>query len=148
MTILYNMSRLMTKPIKWLEHPAKIQISLGICPVWSKSSPSAWRNLWSLAIHWAHSEDQSDWPDTQADLSLRWAQSHFAGFVMRRLNYVSVTILCMTLDFKSWWSIYVRDWQIVPKFTTKNNKNLGAQRSWCNYPMMWTMCFYRTTKLM
>ena len=24
---------------------------------------------------------------TQADLSLRWAHSHFAGFVMLRLNY-------------------------------------------------------------
>ena len=37
--------------------PAKTQISLGIRPVWSKSSLSAWRKLWSLATHWAHSED-------------------------------------------------------------------------------------------
>ena len=37
--------------------PAKTQISLGIRPVWSKSSLSAWRNLGSLATHWAHSED-------------------------------------------------------------------------------------------
>ena len=37
--------------------PAKTQISLGICPVWSESSLSAWRNLGSLATHWAHSED-------------------------------------------------------------------------------------------
>ena len=29
----------------------------------------------------------SDWADDQADLSLRWAYSHFVGFVMRRLNY-------------------------------------------------------------
>ena len=28
----------------------------------------------------------SDWVDAQADLSLRWAHSHFVGFVMRRLN--------------------------------------------------------------
>ena len=27
----------------------------------------------------------SDWADTQADLSFRWAHSHFVGFVMRRL---------------------------------------------------------------
>ena len=27
----------------------------------------------------------SDWADAQADLSLRWAHSHFVGFVMRRL---------------------------------------------------------------
>ena len=36
---------------------AKTQISLGIRPVWSESLLSAWRNLWSLATHWAHSED-------------------------------------------------------------------------------------------
>ena len=40
--------------------PAKIQISLGIRPVWS------------------------DWADAQADLSLRWAHTHFVGFVMSR----------------------------------------------------------------
>ena len=33
------------------------QISLGICPVWSKSSLSAWRKLGSWATHWVHSED-------------------------------------------------------------------------------------------
>ena len=37
--------------------PAKTQISLGICPVWSESSQSTWRKLGSLATHWAHSED-------------------------------------------------------------------------------------------
>ena len=34
---------------------AKTQISLGIRPVWSESSLSAWRKLGSLATHWAHS---------------------------------------------------------------------------------------------
>ena len=37
--------------------PAKTQISLDIRPVWSESSLSAWRNIGSLATHWAHSED-------------------------------------------------------------------------------------------
>ena len=36
--------------------PAKTQISLGIRPVWSESSLSAWRNLESLATHWSHSK--------------------------------------------------------------------------------------------
>ena len=36
--------------------PAKTQISLGIRPVWSESSLSAWRHLGSLPTHWAHSE--------------------------------------------------------------------------------------------
>ena len=37
--------------------PAKTQISLGIRPVRSESSLSAWRKLGSLATHWVHSED-------------------------------------------------------------------------------------------
>ena len=37
---------------------------------------SAQRRLWS------------DRADAQADLSLRWAHSHFVGFVMRRLKYL------------------------------------------------------------
>ena len=53
----------MTKPAKWHVRPAKTQISLGIRPVWSESSLSAWRKLGSLATHWAHSEDsdQTGW---------------------------------------------------------------------------------------
>ena len=41
---------------------------------WVLSYPlSAQRRLWS------------DWADAQADLSLHWAHSHFAGFVLRQL---------------------------------------------------------------
>ena len=36
--------------------PAKTQISLGIRPVWSESSLSAWRNLGSLATSWAQAK--------------------------------------------------------------------------------------------
>ena len=36
--------------------PTKTQISLGIRPVWSESSLSAWRNLGSLATHWAQAK--------------------------------------------------------------------------------------------
>ena len=45
------------KTYKVSVRPAKTQISLGIRPVWSESSLSAWRNLGSLATHWAHSEN-------------------------------------------------------------------------------------------
>ena len=72
-------------------HPAKVQISRGICPVWSESSLSAWRKLGSSATHWAHSEDWSDWADAQADQSLRWAHSHFVGFVM---SWLKCNLLC------------------------------------------------------
>ena len=44
---------------------------------WVPSYPlSAQRRLWS------------DWADAQADLSLRWAHTHFIGFVMSWLKYV------------------------------------------------------------
>ena len=81
------MSRDMTKSTKWHVRPVKTRISLGIRPVWPESSVSAWRKLGSLATHWAHSEDWSDWADIQADMSLRWAHSHFLGFVMSRLIF-------------------------------------------------------------
>ena len=42
---------------KMTVRPAKTQISLGIHPVWSESSLSAWRKHGSLAAHWAHSEN-------------------------------------------------------------------------------------------
>ena len=45
------------KTSKVTVRPAKTRISLGIRPVWSEYSLSAWRNLGSLATHWAHSED-------------------------------------------------------------------------------------------
>ena len=45
------------KTNKMSVRPAKTQISLGIRPVWSESSLSAWRNLGSLATQWVHSED-------------------------------------------------------------------------------------------
>ena len=41
MEVRCQMSRLMTKPTKWSVRPAKTQISLGIHPVWSVSSPCA-----------------------------------------------------------------------------------------------------------
>ena len=41
-------SRVMTKPTKWHVRPAMTQISLGIHPVWSESSLSAWRKLGSI----------------------------------------------------------------------------------------------------
>ena len=74
-------------------YPAKTQISLGIRPVWSESLLSAWRKLGSFAIHWAYSDDRSDWADAQAGLSLRWAHTHFVGFVMSRLTYTVSTFV-------------------------------------------------------
>ena len=74
------MSHCTTKPTKWLVRQAKTRISLGIPPVWWESSPSAWRNLGFLAIHWAHSEAWSDWADAQTDLGFHWSHRSFCWF--------------------------------------------------------------------
>ena len=84
---LYKFEPPRDKTNKVSVRPPKTQINLGIRPVWSESSLSAWRKLGPLATHWAHSEDWSEWADAQADLSLRWAHSHIVGFVTRRLIY-------------------------------------------------------------
>ena len=54
---------------------------------WVLSYPlSAQRRLWS------------DWADVQADLNLRWAHTHFVGFVTKRLKYV-LTHSCLASHF-------------------------------------------------
>ena len=74
------LSRLMTKPTKWMCAQRRLRSAWASGPVWSESAMSAWRKLGSLATHWAHSEDWSDWADAQADLSLRWAHMPFCWF--------------------------------------------------------------------
>ena len=55
---------------------------------WVLSNPmSAQRRLWS------------DWADAQADLSLRWAHTHFVGFVMSWLNYEVALIISYLVLF-------------------------------------------------
>ena len=77
----------MTKPTKWHMRPAKTQISLGIRPVWSESSLSAWRKPGPLATLWSHSRLWSDWADSQADLSLGWAHMPFCWFCHEAAHY-------------------------------------------------------------
>ena len=45
-----------------------------------QSSLSPWRNLASLATHWVHREDWSNWADAQADLSLCWTHRSYCWF--------------------------------------------------------------------
>ena len=87
--MLKHMSHLITKPTKRHVRPVKTQVSLGISPVWSVSSLSAWRKLWFLGTYWANIEDCSDLADDQGNLSLRRANIHFVGFVMRWLMGLS-----------------------------------------------------------
>ena len=56
-----------------------------------QSSQSGWRKLGSLATHWAHGKDSGQTGrNAQADLSLRWAHTHFVGFVM---PWLKLTVL-------------------------------------------------------
>ena len=60
----------MTKPTKWVCAQRRV-FAVRMKKAWVLSYPlSAQRRLWS------------DWADAQADLSLRWAHTHFVGFVM------------------------------------------------------------------
>ena len=61
----YKCFRHLTKPTKWHVCPKKTQIS------------------------WA-SEDWSDWADSQADLSLRWAHKSFCWFCHGAAHFMSV----------------------------------------------------------
>ena len=76
------LSHLMTKRTKWSLRPAKTQI----CPVWSASSLSTWRNIGSSATHGAHCED-SDQSGRMPRLIWVFAgcKVHLVGFVMKQL---------------------------------------------------------------
>ena len=74
-----KMSRSTTKPTKWAVHPSKTD-QPGHPPSLIRVFAVHKKKLRSLAILGAHSEDWSDWADTQADLSLHWAHRPFCWF--------------------------------------------------------------------
>ena len=80
--------------------PSKTQISLGIRPVRSESSLSAWRKTGFLAIHWAYSKDSDQ---TGRMPRLIWV---FAGrtvillvFLMSWLVCSRMLVACRTHNF-------------------------------------------------
>ena len=81
---------LMTKPTKWHVHPAKTQISLGICPGWSESLLCTERVAKDPSFLHADSEDSDQ---TGGMPRLIWDLAgytcHFVGFVMRRLSSIN-----------------------------------------------------------
>ena len=119
--------------------PAKTQISLGIRPVWSESSLSTGRKLGSLATHWMHSKDSDQTGRMpQADLSLRWAHTHFVGFVMSWL--ISICLLyhvfccCFYWDFTARRNYLTsfgqvgRKWKILKNITETSPYSFGNFR--------------------
>ena len=102
--------------------PVKTPISLGIRPVWSAFTVRM-KKASVLSYPLRASEDWSDWANALADLSLRWAHTHFVGFVMSRL-----ILWCFTewaiLGFLEVWtciqgisSLYCSTTQRTPSLT-------------------------------
>ena len=77
-----HMSHLMTKPTKLPLCPGKTQISLGIRPIWSESSLSAWRNPRYFSYPLSAQRRL-----IRLILVFAGRKGHFVGFVMMRLNY-------------------------------------------------------------
>ena len=77
MPFMVHMSRLMTKPTKWHVHPAKTQISLGICSVWSESS---------LCAQWVAKDPSFLHPPSLIRV-FAGRTCYFVGFVIRRLIF-------------------------------------------------------------
>ena len=101
----------MTKPTKKLVRPAKTQISLGICPVWSESSLCAqWVDKDPMFLH-VDSKDSdqtgqkqrlwSDWADAQAESSLGAHSFCHSSFMLHFLNVWSTKHLIMAILHKN-----------------------------------------------
>ena len=96
----------MTKPTKWLARPAKTQIRLSICPVWSEPSLSTWRNIGPIASHWAHGKDsdQTGWMPR-----LIWVftggTGHFVGLVTRLFIWSRSTKNQHRVKNFQWWNV-------------------------------------------
>ena len=91
------------KTNKMSVRPAKTQISLGICPVWSESSLSAWRNCGSLATHWAHSKDSDQTGQMPRLIAV------FAGRTATLLVLsccIKVGLRCLKINAKSWFNSF------------------------------------------
>ena len=76
-----------TKPTKWLVRLAKTQISMGIRPILSESSPCAhWVAKDQRFLQCAQRRLWSDWPSLIGVFAGH--TGYFVGFVMRRLKYI------------------------------------------------------------
>ena len=70
----------MTKPTKWHVRPAKTQISLGICPVWSVFAERSMGSWGPTLSSWGQRRLWADWMDALSDLSIRWVHMPFCWF--------------------------------------------------------------------
>ena len=133
------MSHLMTKPTKWHVRPAKARISLGIHPVWSESSLSAWRKLGSLATHWAHSKDSDQ---TGRMPRLIWVFAgrtcHFVGFVTRQFKWLRLCrfsvffqIVLSKKNHNSWSFCLMDIFLLTPQYNNATHVNMPIHEKTC-----------------
>ena len=100
-TLTRHLSSDMTKPTKWVCAQRTLRSAWASAQS-DQSSLSTWRNLGSLATHWAHSEDSEQ---TRRIPRLIWVfagRSHYVCFVMSRLIYVlmnCVRVGCKVIKF-------------------------------------------------
>ena len=126
----FSFERLHDKPTKWHMWPAKTQISLGICPVWSESLLSAWRNNGSLATHRVHSKGSDQiWRMPRLIWVFAGCTGHFADFVMHCCAgaFCQCSVHCMGVDWCVQGTRIVRLGGILVTFElSHDNRNLSV----------------------
>ena len=130
--IVCYVSRVTIKPTIWHVRPAKTQISLGICPVWSESSLSAWRNIKSLATHWAGERGGSVVECRTPEREVRGSRPTAAvlcpwarHFTPRK--YWLITQEAMAPSRYDWKIV---DWDVKPQHNQPTNPLSAQQRLW------------------
>ena len=124
--------------------PAKTQISLGICPIWSESLLSTWRKLGSLATHWAHSKDsdQTGWkprliwvfPGRTAILlvlSCHGSLNLFMDMILLSLQLGWVHFQCKIILYLNWASSWDYGTFHPPLFHSSNIHAQPSSRAKC-----------------
>ena len=103
----------MTKPTKWHVRPAKTQIEPGHPPSLIRIFAVRMKKAWVLSYPLrAQRRLWSDWPDAQADLSLRWAHMPFCWFcheaaqiiIWARAQQNLQNHMCFLQRLKSGWA--------------------------------------------
>ena len=124
----------MTKPTKWHVCQVKTQISLGIRPVWSESSLSAWRKLGSLATRWVQAKTLirlgrcPGWSESSLGTQSFWWFCHEAAHIM----HILFRERCSQRNFTMFWKM--RKMMITNHFwdgELHNTGNISAMRYVC-----------------
>ena len=146
--------------------PAKTQISLAICPVWSESLLSASRKLGSLATHWAHSKDSDQtgrmpfcWFCHDATHFClvcsrkafkwklhSWVHSHLVVFLSWGGSFVLLLLFNLSLQMPMhWWNCFPFEWLTnelanVTVIITRAKSEVSGEppHSWSHQSLHWS----------